>query len=74
MYVLLVYDIATNDSGVKRQRKIFKICKKYLNRIQNSVFEGELTNANLEQLKRELKQTIDVTSDSVIVFESREKK
>ena len=46
MYVILVYDI-----GEKRVGKMLKLCRKYLNWIQNSVFEGEITEVKLEELK-----------------------
>lgn len=42
MYVILVYDIKTDENGQKVLNKTFKICKKYLSHIQNSVFEGDL--------------------------------
>lgn len=41
MYAILVYDIVTDDQGKKCLPKVFKICKKYLIHIQNSVFEGK---------------------------------
>lgn len=43
MYVVLVYDISLDDNGRKRWSHVFKICKKYLTHIQNSVFEGEIS-------------------------------
>ena len=43
MYVVLVYDISKDDNGQRRWSRIFKICKKYLSHIQNSVFEGEIS-------------------------------
>ena len=74
MYIVLVYDISIDINGRKRWGKIFKICKKYLHHIQNSVFEGELTKAELEKLKYELKPHIDTELDSVIIFSSRQEK
>ena len=50
MYVILVYDIRLDDTGPRIWRNVFKICKKYLHHIQNSVFEGELTKAQIMQL------------------------
>ena len=58
MYVILVYDIKSDDGGAKALSKTFKICKKYLTHIQNSVFEGELSEAQLLKLKMELKPEI----------------
>lgn len=71
MYVILVYDISLEDSGNKVLPKVYKTCKKYLHHIQNSVFEGELTNAQIMQLKYELDQYIRKDLDSVIIFRSR---
>lgn len=38
MYVVLVYDVSQQENGSKRWSRIFKICKRYLTHIQNSVF------------------------------------
>lgn len=75
MYVILVYDINLEDkSGQRVLRKVFKLCKQYLVHIQNSVFEGELTEAQLMKLKSELKKYVRKDLDSIIVFKSRSKK
>ena len=49
-------------------------CKRYLIHIQNSVFEGEISKAQLAQLQQELKFCIDKELDSVIIFKSRQEK
>jgi CRISPR-associated protein Cas2 len=73
MYVIAMYDINTETkAGRKRLRQIFKLMKKYLIRIQNSVFEGELTRAKFEEMKLKVKDLIDSTIDSVIFFKSRD--
>lgn len=56
MYIVLVYDVSQEDHGTKRWSKIFKTCKRYLTHIQNSVFEGEISRAQLASLQQELKQ------------------
>lgn len=71
MYVVLVYDISQSENGQKRWSKVFKICKKYLSHIQNSVFEGEISKVQLAQLQQELKPHVDTDLDSVIIFKSR---
>ncbi len=71
MYVVLVYDINQNNNGQKRWSHIFKTCKKYLTHIQNSVFEGEISNVQLVKLQHELDSFIDKENDSVIIFKSR---
>lgn len=65
MYVILVYDI-----GEKRVGKMLKLCRQYLNWIQNSVFEGELSEVKLNELKVKAKRIMDVESDSLIIFSS----
>ena len=59
MYIVLVYDVSQAENGARRWSRIFKICKKYLTHIQNSVFEGELSKGQLAQLLKELKEYID---------------
>ena len=72
MYVILVYDINLEDKeGQKVLRNVFKICKKYLVHIQNSVFEGELLDSQAIKLKAELDRYIRKSKDSVILFKSR---
>ena len=56
----MVYDVE-----VKRVTKVLKIGRKYLNHIQNSVLEGELTPAQCKKLKHEVQRTIDPERDSV---------
>lgn len=69
MYVILVYDLEE-----KRVAKMLKLCRRYLNWIQNSVFEGELTEVKLKELVHHAKQLMDVEKDSLIIFKSREEK
>lgn len=66
MYVILVYDI-----GQKRVGKMLKLCRLYLNWIQNSVFEGDLTPSKLRELKMKASQIMDDETDSLIIFTSR---
>lgn len=63
MYVILVYDI-----NVERLSKVLKTCRIYLNWVQNSVFEGEITQADLIRLKHELMKIIDKEEDSIIIY------
>ena len=74
MYIVLVYDVSQAENGARLWSRIFKICKKYLTHIQNSVFEGELSKGQLAQLQKELKEYIDKELDSVIIFKSRQEK
>lgn len=66
MYVILMY-----DCGEKRVGKMLKLCRKYLNWIQNSVFEGEITEVKLRELKIKAKEIMDEQEDSLIIFSDR---
>ena len=66
MYIILVYDVTE-----KKCVKILKICRIYLNRIQNSVFEGEITESNFKKLKFEINKIINKNYDSIIIFNMR---
>lgn len=69
MYIILVY-----DCGEKRVGKMLKLCRKYLNWIQNSVFEGEISEVKLKELKINAKLIMDEDMDSLIIFSSRNEK
>ncbi|MBN1990028.1 MAG: CRISPR-associated endonuclease Cas2 [Bacteroidales bacterium] len=69
MYIILVYDV-----GQKRTGKMLKLCRKYLNWIQNSVFEGEITEVKLKELYHRASEIMDEEEDSLIVFKSRDSK
>mgnify|MGYP000843895338 CR=1 FL=1 len=74
LYIILVYDIVTDEMGKKILPKVFKTCKKYLTHIQNSVFEGELSESQLMKLRIEIRKYIRDDKDSIIVFQSRSNK
>ncbi len=69
MYIILVYDIEEKRCG-----KMLKLCRRYLNWIQNSVFEGEITEMKLKELEHEAKEIMDLKRDSIIIFKSRDEK
>lgn len=66
MLVIAVYDI-----NVKRVTKVLKCCRKYLYWVQNSVFEGEITETNYKKLKMEVQKIIKNNEDSVIFYTFR---
>lgn len=69
MYVIAVYDV-----GQKRVGKMLKLCRRYLNWIQNSVFEGEISEVRLTKLKHEALELMDEEDDSLIIFQTRQEK
>lgn len=51
--------------GQKRLRKVAKLCEAYGLRVQNSVFECQVTSVEKKQLVNELEQIIDTQKDSL---------
>lgn len=66
MYVIVVYDV-----GEKRVGKMLKLCRQYLCWVQNSVFEGELSEVKLKELKLKMESLIEQSEDSVILFTNK---
>lgn len=69
MYVLLVYDVE-----VARVTKVHKFLKRHLHWVQNSVFEGELTESQIETVKAGLRKIVREEVDSVLVYTARERR
>lgn len=63
MYVVLAYDV-----GTKRVSKVMKTCRKYMVHVQKSVFEGNVTEAKLEKLKKDLQKILHTDEDSVCIY------
>lgn len=53
---------------------MLKLCRQYLNWIQNSVFEGEITEVKLKELISKAKKFMKTEVDSLIIFKSREER
>lgn len=69
MYILVTYDVDTTDkSGQRRLRRVAKACLDYGQRVQNSVFECELTEVQLCILKDRIKEIIDSSLDSIRIY------
>lgn len=56
----------------ERVAKMLKLCRRYLNWIQNSVFEGELSDFQLKELKAHAAKIMRKTEDSLIIFSTRQ--
>ena len=63
MYVIIVYDVS-----VERVSKVCQFLREYLNWIQNSVFEGELTKSELKQIEMRLRDIINENEDSIVIY------
>lgn len=69
MFIIAMYDIKETRVG-----KALKICRKYLNWVQNSVFEGDISTANIEKLKIEMKKLMNSAEDSFIIYSLRDER
>ena len=67
MFVLMAYDVSSKRAG-----RILKTARRYLNWVQNSVLEGEITAGDMKALKRERGESIDPEHDSVLFYTWRE--
>ncbi|MEI6055341.1 MAG: CRISPR-associated endonuclease Cas2 [Lentisphaerota bacterium] len=66
MLVLVSYDVATSsEGGQKRLRRVAKVCTDYGQRVQNSVFECLVDNAQFVLLKKKLLDEINDKQDSL---------
>jgi CRISPR-associated protein Cas2 len=69
MYVVLVYDIEQERVG-----RVCKYLRRHLTWVQNSVFEGELTKAQITKVRNGLNRIIKEERDSVITYIMRDAK
>ncbi len=66
MLILITYDVNTETAvGQKRLRSVAKCCVKYGQRVQNSVFECILDEAQYRQVRHQLETLIDPEKDSL---------
>ncbi|MCC7571804.1 MAG: CRISPR-associated endonuclease Cas2 [Candidatus Methanofastidiosum sp.] len=69
MYIIIVYDVSD-----KRVNKVKSYLRQHLNWVQNSVFEGEITDSKLRELKNGLNEIIKKDKDNVIIYISKSDK
>lgn len=69
VYVVVVYDVS-----VERVDKVRIFLKQYLDWMQNSVLEGELTLGKLKEVELGLKKIMNESEDSVIIYTVRDQK
>ena len=66
MYILITYDVdTTSKEGARRLRNVARACINYGQRVQNSVFECEISEVQLCTLKKIISNIIDMKTDSV---------
>ena len=70
MLVLVTYDVQTTDArGKKRLRQVAKRCQANGQRVQNSVFECSVDEAQYKLLKADLISLIDEQYDSLRFYQ-----
>ena len=62
-YAFVFYDVNEN-----RVQKVFKVCKKYLQHFQKSVFRGDMTPSKLILFRTELLKVIDKREDFICII------
>lgn len=66
MYILVTYDVDTvSKTGQKRLRQVAKVCKDYGQRVQNSVFECEVSEVQFVTLKNKIAAIMNIELDSI---------
>ena len=66
MLILVAYDVSTKTSeGERRLRRVALVCKDFGQRVQKSVFECSVNQAQYEELVRQLLKCVDETEDSI---------
>ena len=68
MFVIIVYDM-----GVERVTKICQYLRRSMDWVQNSVFEGELTDAEFKRIQHDVKEIMEADVDSVRFYTFRTK-
>ncbi len=69
MLVIVCYDVNTEDrAGRRRLRRVAKVCEGRGQRVQKSVFECQVTLAQMEELERRLLDEIDLDTDCLRLY------
>ncbi|PID58172.1 MAG: CRISPR-associated endonuclease Cas2 [Ignavibacteriae bacterium] len=63
-----MYMIAVYDAAPKRGIKLLKFLRQHLIWIQNSVFEGDVTESQFEIIKKGISERINKEKDSIIIY------
>ena len=63
MFVIVVYDTAA-----ERNAAVLKTCRQYLHHVQLSVFEGNLSPAQLLRFRTRIEHVIDHSYDHVLIY------
>jgi len=62
------YYVAVYDVHARRVARVMNVFRRYLHHVQNSVFEGALTDAQRRRLEADVQRLIDPSYDTVILY------
>ena len=69
MLVIVCYDVSTETrEGRRRLRRVAKVCEGTGQRVQKSVFECQVTVAEMEELERRLLAEVNLDQDSLRLY------
>ncbi len=69
MLLIVCYDVKTETrEGRRRLRRVARACEGIGQRVQKSVFECQVTSAQMEELERRLVAEIDQNQDSLRLY------
>jgi CRISPR-associated protein Cas2 len=66
--VVVVYVVVVYDMEAERTQKMLKFLRRYLTHVQNSVFEGDVTEGDLQEIRSFVDETLN-EGESVIIYE-----
>ncbi len=73
MLILVAYDVSTmSKAGVRRLRRVAKVCESTGQRVQNSVFECNVDLMQYEELERRLLAEINEKEDCLRLYRLNE--
>jgi len=74
MLVIVCYDVNTETrEGKRRLRRVAKVCESTGQRVQKSVFECQVTLAQMEELERRLLAAMNLGQDCLRLYRLPEK-
>lgn len=69
MWIVVCYDVNTETKeGRKRLRRVAQVCKNHGQRVQKSVFECQVDEMQLEQLRRRLLKEVKLELDNLRLY------
>jgi len=73
MWIIITYDVSTETAGGRRRlRKMARVCTDYGQRVQKSVFECSVNQAQYEKLRRKALKYINEEEDSLRFYHMQE--